>query len=260
MATIAFWGDSLTEGVPGAAYIDILKMEMPQHSILNYGKGGDTVRSLYTRAARMQARSKESLQKGSLQADVVVLWVGVNDLLPDLARFYPPMKRLVGQPWARSDAEFVEYYRRLLELFRPHCRRLLAVSPLCIGEDLDNRWNRELKGQARLIEDVIGEVSSPDFEVEFLDIRAGFEKEFSKLGDRKAEIIAQFLPVSPVKAAIDVLVYRSPASADRRAELRGLFFTMDGVHLNSRGARIVAKMFKAAIERPAPTEQTQKTE
>lgn len=255
MATIAFWGDSLTEGVPGAAYIDILKMEMPQHKILNYGQGGDSVRSLYTRAARVQARSK-----GSLQADIVVLWVGVNDLLPDLARFYPPMKRLVGQPWARSDAEFVEYYRRLLELFRPYCRRLLAVSPLCIGEDLDNRWNRQLKGQARLIEVVISEVAGPDFEVDFLNIQAEFKKEFSKLGDRKAEIIAQFLPVSPVKAAIDVLAYRNTASADRRAELRGLFFTMDGVHLNSRGARIVAKKFKAAIERPSPTEQNQETD
>ncbi len=251
MAKIAFWGNSLTEGVPGAAYIDILKSEMPRHTILNYGKGGDTVRSLYTRAARMQARSK-----GSLQADLVVLWVGVNDLLPDLARFYPPMKRLVGQPWTRSEAEFAVYYRSLLELFRPHCRRLLAVSPLCIGEDLENRWNRQLEGQSRLIEELVREFSSADFEVAFLDIRSEFEKEFSKLGDRKIEIISQFLPVSPVKAAVDVLAYRSAAKADRRAELRGLFFTMDGVHLNSRGARRVADCIKAAIEGLYRTEQS----
>ena len=251
MARIAFWGDSLTEGVPGAAYIDLLKREMPQHTILNYGKGGDTVRSLYTRAARMQTRSEESLQ-----AEIVVLWVGVNDLLPDLAWFYPPMKRVVGQPWARSEAEFVEYYRSLLELFRPHCRRLWAVSPLCIGEDLDNRWNRQLEGQSRLIEQLIGEVSSTDFEAAFLDVRSEFEQEFSKLGNKKSEIISQFLPVNPVKAAIDVLAYRSAARADRRAELRGLFFTMDGVHLNSRGAGKVGRFFRNAVECLEHTERT----
>ena len=235
MATIAFWGDSLTEGVPGAAYIDVLKKQLPQHTILNYGKGGDTVRSLYTRAVRSRSRKPESLQ-----ADAVFLWLGVNDVLPELAAFYPPMKRVVGQPWTRNDSEFSEYYRKLLELFGAHCQQVWAVAPLFIGEDIENYWNRQIESYSRLIKKISGEER-------FVDMRSVFLKEFSKLGDRRSEIVSQFLPVSPRKAAMDMLFCRRASQADRRAEQRGLFFTMDGVHLNSRGARIVADTFKRVI-------------
>lgn len=243
MATIAFWGDSLTEGYPGVAYLDRLKAQLPQHTLLNYGKGGDTVRSLYARAKRAQAR-----QPQNLRADAVVLWLGVNDVLPDLASFYPPMKRLVGQPWAKSEAEFREFYRRLIELFHPHCRLLWTVAPLFIGEDMENQWHRCLESQARLIAEVSEAQSSSGPEVRFLDMRAVFKHEFSKLGARRAEIVSQFLPVSPMKAAWDMFFYRTAARADRRAEERGLFFTMDGVHLNSRGAAKVAGAFRGALE------------
>ncbi len=41
--SIAFWGDSLTEGFPGASYFEILKQQLPEDKLINYGKGGDTV-------------------------------------------------------------------------------------------------------------------------------------------------------------------------------------------------------------------------
>ncbi len=239
MATIGFWGDSLTEGVPGAAYIDILKRQLPQHTILNYGKGGDTVRSLYTRAVRSHSRNP-----GCLQADAVFLWVGVNDVLPELAGFYPPMKRVVGQPWTRNEAEFSEYYRKLLELFGAHSPRVWSVAPLFIGEDMENYWNRQIESYARLIEKHSGG--------RFVDMRSVFLTEFRKLGDRRSQIVSQFLPVSPRKAALDMLFCRRAPQADRRAEHRGLFFTMDGVHLNSRGARLVADTFKRVILESGP--------
>lgn len=46
---IAFFGDSLTEGSPGVSYFDILKDKLPNENLLNFGKGGDTVISLYKR-------------------------------------------------------------------------------------------------------------------------------------------------------------------------------------------------------------------
>ncbi len=44
---IAFFGDSLTKGIPGTAYFQLLRQNLPQHELLNFGKGGDTVASLF---------------------------------------------------------------------------------------------------------------------------------------------------------------------------------------------------------------------
>ena len=50
---IAFFGDSLTEGIPGASYFQILKDRLPNENLINFGKGGDTVISLYRRVREL---------------------------------------------------------------------------------------------------------------------------------------------------------------------------------------------------------------
>ena len=49
---IAFLGDSLTEGWPGAAYFPLLQRRLPQHELLNLGRAGDTVVDLLRRVTR----------------------------------------------------------------------------------------------------------------------------------------------------------------------------------------------------------------
>ncbi|MDZ7793505.1 MAG: GDSL-type esterase/lipase family protein [Spirochaetia bacterium] len=237
MAKIAFWGNSLTEGVPGAAYIDIIRAVQQNHTVENYGKGGDTVRSLYERAEQLQQSRPEKFK-----ADVVFVWMGVNDVLPQLARFYPPMKTVVRQPWAHTETEFSDYYRRLLDLFNPRCRHIWAVAPLFIGEDLENPWNRRLELQAQLI----SKLASVYERAAFLDIRRPFIEILAKDHQQTTQI-STYLPIDPFQVAADFLTYRSASKADQRAEERGLHFTMDGVHLNSAGAQIVADEFNRAI-------------
>ena len=48
---IAFLGDSLTEGRPGAAYLPLLAQRLPQHRLLNHGRAGDTVPTCDAHAA-----------------------------------------------------------------------------------------------------------------------------------------------------------------------------------------------------------------
>jgi hypothetical protein len=43
---IAFFGDSLTSGVPGSSYVAILRERSPDDTLVNNGKGNDTVVSL----------------------------------------------------------------------------------------------------------------------------------------------------------------------------------------------------------------------
>jgi lysophospholipase L1-like esterase len=47
---------------------------------------------------------------------------------------------------------------------------------------------------------------------------------------------------------LDVLVLRTDEQIDAKAAERGLLLTLDGVHLNSAGARLVAAEFAAAID------------
>ena len=45
---VLFLGDSITEGVPGVSYVELIKKETT-YECINRGKGGDTVSSLYRR-------------------------------------------------------------------------------------------------------------------------------------------------------------------------------------------------------------------
>ncbi|MEE8605369.1 MAG: SGNH/GDSL hydrolase family protein, partial [Candidatus Aminicenantaceae bacterium] len=82
---IAFMGDSLTEGVVGASYFDILQDTLSQHELLNYGKGGDTVISLFRRLSRMGFESN---------MDIGFLWIGANDVFVKTRWSFPLTKRL----------------------------------------------------------------------------------------------------------------------------------------------------------------------
>ena len=66
---IAFLGDSLTEGRPGAAYFPLLQKRLPRHELLNLGRAGDTVADLLRRVTR----------RGLDPVDLAFIWVGVND-------------------------------------------------------------------------------------------------------------------------------------------------------------------------------------
>jgi lysophospholipase L1-like esterase len=50
----------------------------------------------------------------------------------------------------------------------------------------------------------------------------------------------------------DALTLRTDAQIDAKAAERGLHLTLDGVHLNSTGARLVAEEFAQAIQSLAP--------
>ena len=69
---IAFFGDSLTSGIPGCSYVALLRAQFPGDVLLNYGKGNDSVVSLCRRLTRMGFDEP---------FDIACLWVGVNDVL-----------------------------------------------------------------------------------------------------------------------------------------------------------------------------------
>lgn len=233
---IAFLGDSLTAGFPGTAYLDILEPRLPRHHLYNYGKGGDTIKSLCRRL--LKTRLDDPF-------DIIFLWVGVNDVLVHVSPLYPTIKRLRRQPWAKDKDELEEDYRLLLEHVVPKTRHLFTVSPLFIGEDLSSPWN------TRLVE--VGEqmrtLSQGYSNITYIDLRDQF---VSRLRHKDP---APYTPRNPLQILFDVLKLKRPQETGADSYVRRFHFTIDGVHLNSTGASLVADVFQQKIQAIATTTQ-----
>ncbi|MFL7793693.1 MAG: SGNH/GDSL hydrolase family protein [Anaerolineae bacterium] len=226
---IAFIGDSLTSGIPGSSYFAILRERLPGHTLTNLGRGNDTAISLYRRITQ---------RLGNAQFDLAFLWVGVNDVGGEGSRLFRAANALRRQPRAENLDEFRTYYQRTIDLLCRHTRRVIAVAPLLKGEEINNEWNRQIDVLAKAIE----ELTTHYERVAYLDLRPTL---YQKLAGKQT---ANHLPESPLCVGWDILMLRNDAQVDAKAAQRGLHFTLDGVHLNSAGAALVAEMFLKIID------------
>ena len=225
---IAFVGDSLTEGIPGSSFYAILRARLAGHTLVNLGRGNDTVISLYRRLTRL---------RWGEPFDIAFLWIGVNDVARGSPWTFQAVSLLKWQPRARNLEEFRAYYQATLGLLCCHARRVIAVSAALKGEDVTSPCNRELEAMSKVIQ----ELASRDEETEYLDVRAVLIETLA--GKR----ISNYLPSSVIRVALDALMLRGDEQNDRKSAERGLHLTLDGIHLNSAGARLVADCFMAAI-------------
>ncbi len=225
---IAFIGDSLTEGIPGSSYVAILRERLPEHTLINLGEGNDTAVSLYRRLARLHFGEP---------FDIAFLWVGVNDLSGAMRWPFRLANTLLRKPRSKDVEEFRHYYWATLDLLCGHACRVIAVAPLLKGEDTGNPWNRELE----VLSGTVEELALRYKQVEYLDLRPAFVARLA------GQPISDYLPRSVVRVAMDALLLRSQEQIDRKAAERGLHVTLDGIHLNSAGAEIVAEMFLKVV-------------
>ena len=226
---IIFFGDSLTEGVPGASYFDILKEKLPRHSLFNCGKGGDTVISLLRRIRKM---------KISRMYDIAFIWVGVNDILVHVSLKYPIIREALHQPWVKDVKEFTDHYFELLNIVSAYAKKTFAVSPLLVGEDINNKWNKQLGDISAEIE-----LLSMKFKnVDYIDLRKEF---FSELASKET---SSFIVNSSIWDFIMAGLLKNLKYVEEKTKKRGLYYTFDGVHFNRLGAEIVANRFLRCIE------------
>ncbi|MFD2444943.1 SGNH/GDSL hydrolase family protein [Bacillus sp. CGMCC 1.16607] len=219
---IALWGDSLTEGRPGVSFSSLLEQRMPENSFTNYGKPGDTLISMYKRMEK---------EKIDFEYDITFIWIGVNDL-------YSNVLGVKQHPVVRSHTEFRHFYEKVIETALTWSKKVITVSPALIGERVGNQWNRELKELSNLIKDI----SSKYTEVTFLDLHQTFANEV------RNKNCSDYISIKPMKVLIDVLFMRKRFQVDKAAQKRGLHLTLDGVHLNSKGADIVANLYEKLLK------------
>ena len=121
---IAFLGDSLTEGRPGAAYLPLLQTLLPLRELLNLGRAGDTVADLLRRVSR---RSLGPL-------DAAFIWVGVNDAVMgawDAVGDEPAG----GWGWPERLTRIRDDYRTLVEWTAARASLLVCVRPIVLEAD-----------------------------------------------------------------------------------------------------------------------------
>ena len=225
---IVFVGDSLTEGILGGSYLAILHKKLPGHTLVNLGRGNDTVVSLYRRLSKW---------RWGEPFDMAFVWVGVNDVARGSPWTFEAVSLLKRQLRAQNLDEFRAYYEATLDLLRRYARRVVAVSTALKGEDVTSPCNCELE----VLSKVVQELASRGERTEYLDVRAVL---IEKLAGKR---ISNYLPGSVMRVALDALTLRSDKQIDRRAVERGLHLTLDGIHLNSAGARLVAETFLQVI-------------
>ena len=224
---IAFFGDSLTTGVPGVSFFQLIRERLQDDNLFNYGKGGDTVISLYHRVRKL---SVEKL-------DIAFLWIGVNDVLVRVSPGYPLLKLLRRQPWATHPDAFIRWYEKLVNLLEKQSSLVLAVPPLFIGEDVDNRWNRQLETLGFRIKDFCRGRNK----TRHVDLRRTFLR---KLGDKSVSPHIKKNAAAMVKSALFPFSMKAGSPLES-----GLHYTVDGIHLNKNGAELVADCFLDEIGR-----------
>lgn len=224
---IGFFGDSITEGRIGASYLDLIRKQMPEATLLNVGRGGETVISLYHRIKEMV-----------VTWDTGVVWIGVNDILVHVKWYFSLLKKMRKQPWFKGMDQFGGFYRKILDKVGEGGRTVLAVTPLMIGEDRENPWNRLLGELSRELQ----RISSERSHVHFVDLRSVF---FNRLEKKKT---SGYYLRSAGRVLMDSIFQPDSGDFNRLAEERGLYFTLDGIHLNTSGARLAAEVLMEKIK------------
>lgn len=219
---IAFLGDSITEGNLGVSFVDIIENRLPDLAVKNYGVGGDTVASLYKRIQKM-----DNLDT----FDVFVLFIGINDVFGKLNLQHKLIKILSNQITAKNSDSFKKTYNNLLQYLLAYNKKILIIPPLLLGENLNNRWNQQVQELASLVKEQANFYKS----VRFIDLRNIFVERLENKN------ISNYLPIKLLSIKRDVDTLNSDPIIDSKSKERGLHLTLDGVHINSIGANIIAR-------------------
>lgn len=167
---IVFFGDSITEaGVNKGGYIDVLNQEIlkqgiaDKYELVGAGVSGNKIYDLYLRL------EKDVLEK---HPDVVVIWVGVNDV------------------WHKADFgtgtdydKYGKFYDAVVKKIQATGAKVVVVTPAAIGERTD--YSNSQDGDLNLYSNWIRQYAA-DNHLGLVDLRKSFH-EYSVANNPKNE-------------------------------------------------------------------------
>ena len=218
---ILFIGDSITEGKIGIGYVDIIQCNFPEFQCHNNGRGGDTISGIFTRLFKILKTETEYY-------DVIIIEAGHNDL------FLPYVK----SKWKFTSIRKVtplnkieSVYNNGLEMVGLLSKAKIILTTLsCLGEDFSSQINQK----RRFINDKIKEIGSKH-EAYLADVSSVFDKILRK------SFSSYNLIDHPLNMVLDYFRSKRTNLVEKICKKRGLVLTIDGGHLNSKGAIIYAR-------------------
>ncbi len=235
MDVLPLFGDSLTAGRIGIAYNRYLPFKT-----LARGIEGEIWHLTYNRLE--QAASLSPLT-------VAVLQSGANDLLI-------PHMRKTNQLWAAAakvsgrdrftpladDQQFLPLFAQSLQTLRTTYPQLSLIicSITPIGEQLDSELNRKRQQRNRQMHQIVEQIPS----YIWCDIAKDWEKTI-----KQQTIQSPYLLGTPASLEQDAMkIGGNEQKAEALATQRGLCVTVDGVHPNTLGARLIASAITTAVQ------------
>jgi lysophospholipase L1-like esterase len=246
-AVYLFAGDSLTEGALGESYVARIAAALGRGEagltgqVVNAGRGADTIKALLDRI---------DTPLYQYRPDWVILAIGINDIwLPWLAthsfiwRLWLARRRIqLGQTPTTDLDQFAALYRALIDrVSRQAHAQVLVCTTSCCGEQLSSPLNHRLARLNGVIKGVAADGGVP-----VADVSQAFVEELARLPKPSAYLPGEWLFTWLDRSRLQTT---APDEISRR---RRLYLTLDGIHLNSRGADLWASVILAALAQANP--------
>lgn len=227
------YGDSITKGVPGVSFVKYLS---DNYQVENKGLGGDTLIGLKN---RIFFNNKEN-------NDYYIIQIGTNDLLLPFLKNRSPMwskqvEKIVksGRIPCQGEDQFRSEYKNLAIHMKEEAKKFKAISIPCIGEDLNSSLNEKVDKY----NDIIKEVSLKHG-FDYIDFNSWQKRKILKFQSESN----YFIPEQPYKMIIDSIMTSILPISNYLSLKRGLITTIDGCHLNNRGAKGLAVLIEEKLE------------
>ena len=223
---ILFIGDSLIKGTVGVNWVKWLATKNPGWTVENAGENGATL-------SQIKSGLDKKLEKATY--DIIFFEGGLNDLLlPALKQkgfLFGLANRLSGksEPLHEKPADFEKAYRAAIDDIKNKTGATIILSTLgCISENLEFDLNKKRCAYNDVIRDVAIETGCG-----LVDAGALFDGYL-----RRCRTKDYFMESFWNAACLDKFQCSVMNCPDHLSKKRGLHLTIDGVHLNSRGANI----------------------
>jgi lysophospholipase L1-like esterase len=242
LETVACVGSSTTASKGTYGWIAELERR-PQNGrfrFVNFGVGGDLSFNVVRRLRRVV----------ELQPDRVIVLIGTNDIL---ASVFPNFRRVVrvwkGLPYEPSVQRYQENLGLIARRLRRETDARVALSSLApVGEDPHSQHGV----QARLNElfaaysDAVREVSSREG-IDYIGFYDAFLDELERCQTAKPFTRFSFPSFYRDYLIREAILRRS---FDEIAESNGWKLHIDGIHLNTRGGRILTQVVQRFLDSP----------
>jgi lysophospholipase L1-like esterase len=209
-------GDSIIEGSTGINWISLLAQRRPRWRLKAAGAAGEPLNKI---TERLPALLKDD------SYDCIVLVAGHNDLF---RQSYQYLLRKGHQPHP-DPAAFELQMRQCIDLIRQHSRARII---LCTLSAMNESAGSLLRQQRNQINETIRDVAW-DMQCQLADPGLRFDEYLESRCTRN-----YFLPSFWQVTWFDKWICKWLGQADVLSQRRRLHLTTDGVHLNTRGAKI----------------------